>query len=649
MSRVVARSAQALIDLAILSLAFWAAFFVRFDGELPLQMFKRLMFLWPYAVAFQYLLLATFGVPRFAWRYVGLREASHILGATGTAASAFLVARLVAAELVPTLGHAQYALLPIGVILIDFALAFLGVTGVRAVRRLLGERAEHERRRAAEHVVPTMLVGAGQAGLLVVKELATRPDLGMRPVGFLDDDALKVGTVVHGVPVLGTTADLEKLCKKHGAREVLIAIANAPGPQIRRIKELCDAAGLPAKIIPGIYEIVGGQVNLSRIRDVSIEDLLGREPVDLDMDAISASMKGRTVLVTGAGGSIGSEICRQVCRFEPAKLLLVEQAENSLFHVHRELVAAHPALASRVVPCIADITDAARMEGLFRAHEPEVVFHAAAHKHVPMMEWNPGEAVKNNVFGTKALADLSHAHRVRRFVMISTDKAVNPTSVMGCSKRIAEIYVQALSQRSETRFTTVRFGNVLGSAGSVIPIFQEQIARGGPVTVTHPEMKRYFMTIPEACQLVIQAGAMGEGGEIFILDMGEPVKIVDLARDLIRLSGLRPEDVAIEFSGMRPGEKLFEELSVADEVAEKTRHPKIFTGRIRPIDLETVVSRLSELRSLADGATPEELRAKFHELVPEYTPMVLEASPKEPAVEAEVAAVVARPAVAAAR
>ncbi len=299
------------------------------------------------------------------------------------------------------------------------------------------------------------------------------------------------------------------------------------------------------------------------------------------MDVISTAMKCHAVMVSGAGGSIGSEICRQVCRFGPAALLLVERAENNLFNIHRELSARFPGVVT--YPCVADVGDAARMEELFEAHRPTVVFHAAAHKHVPMMEWNPGEAVKNNVFGTKALADLADRSGVERFVMISTDKAVNPTSVMGVSKRVAEMYVQALSQHSRTRFVTVRFGNVLGSTGSVIPIFKEQIAAGGPVTVTHPEMKRYFMTIPEASQLVLQAGMMGEGGEIFILDMGEPVKIADLARDLITLSGFEPGvDVEIEFVGARPGEKLFEELSVRAENAEKTRHPKIFVGRFRP-------------------------------------------------------------------
>jgi FlaA1/EpsC-like NDP-sugar epimerase len=360
---------------------------------------------------------------------------------------------------------------------------------------------------------------------------------------------------------------------------------------------------------------------------VDIEDLLGREPVKLDLDAISRTLTGRTVLVSGAGGSIGSEICRQVSRMGPAKLLLVERAENNLFNIHRELLARYPGV--ELVPCLADVADQRRIEDLFAAHRPQMVFHAAAHKHVPMMEWNPGEAVKNNVFGTKILADAAQRFGVERFVMISTDKAVRPSSVMGVSKRTAEIYIQTLSQRCETRFVTVRFGNVLGSAGSVIPIFREQIAAGGPVTVTHPEMRRYFMTIPEASQLVLQAGAMGEGGELFILDMGSPVKIVDIARDLIRISGLEPDvDIKIEFTGVRPGEKLFEELTMASENATTTRHPKIFVGTLGSYRWDQVCRVIEELGQIADGE-PAAIRAKFRQLVPDYR--VPELTPLAPA------------------
>jgi FlaA1/EpsC-like NDP-sugar epimerase len=359
---------------------------------------------------------------------------------------------------------------------------------------------------------------------------------------------------------------------------------------------------------------------VSQLQAVKVHDLLGRDPVILDTEAISNFVRSRVVLVTGAGGSIGSELCFQVARFGPRKIVLVEQAENNLFQVHRALVRQFPDVP--VVPVIADICDPGRLSDVFEIEQPHVVFHAAAHKHVPMMEINPGEAIKNNVFGTKKVADLAVRHGVEKFVMVSTDKAVNPTSIMGVSKRVAEIYVQALSQQNatSTQFVTVRFGNVLGSVGSVIPIFTEQIAAGGPVTVTHPEMKRYFMTIPEACQLMLQAGAMGRGGEIFVLDMGEPMKIVDLARDLIRLSGFVPgDDIEIQFTGIRPGEKLFEELATGEESADKTQHPKIFVGKFRPYEWDRIQQGLAELESFMDSADRDGIKGAFSRLVPEYS------------------------------
>lgn len=582
MSRGLLRVSQFAIDVTVLALAFLVAFFIRFDGAPPPAMAARLLLSGPYVVALEYLVLVAVGVHRFSWRYVGLREVTRILFSMAVSSVVLVVARILAGNVEHPSPSVQHAVVPFGVLAINFVLGYLGIVGVRVVRRMTGERAESERRRFRDRpAVPTLLVGAGQAGVLVAREIAARPDLGLRPVGFLDDDRRKVGTIIQGLPVLGETSSLPEICAQRRAKQALITMANVPGSTIRRIRRLCDEAGIAVKIIPGVYEIVGGTVNLSRIRDINIEDLLRRDPVDLDVDGIAQHIAGKVVLTTGAGGSIGSELCRQICRFSPGAVILVERAENALFNIHRELTQAHPEL--NIVPCIADITDAARMDELIGVHKPSLVLHAAAHKHVPMMEWNPVEAVKNNVLGTKTVADIASRHGVPAFVMISTDKAVKPTSVMGASKRAAEAYIQALSQRSETRFVTVRFGNVLGSAGSVIPIFQEQIVQGGPVTVTHPEMRRYFMTIPEACQLVLQAGTMGHGGEIFILDMGEPVKIVDLARELIALSGFREgEDIEIVFSGVRPGEKLFEELATDEERAQKTGHPKIFVGTTEP-------------------------------------------------------------------
>jgi FlaA1/EpsC-like NDP-sugar epimerase len=623
MSGRLLRASQVAIDLVALALSFVAAYLIRFDGAPPAQMTARLFLTGPYVVVFEYLVLVAFGIHRYSWRYIGLREASRMALAITSGFVALLVIRLVVGEVSHSSWYAHQALVPIGVLLINFALTFLAVTGVRVARRMFGERAESGRRGAGNtQAVRTVLIGAGQAGLMVAREIAGRPDLGLRVVGFVDDDPRKVGTVMQGVRVLGETSKLPEICAKHKASQGLITMANAPGNTIRRIRRLCDEAGIPTKIIPGVFEMIGGRVNLSRIRDINIEDLLRREPVELDLAGIASGIQNKVVLTTGAGGSIGSELCRQICRFSPAALVLVERCENALFNIHRDLLASHPTL--RIIPCIADITDVSRMDELFSTYRPTLVLHAAAHKHVPMMEWNPVEAVKNNVLGTKTVADLASAHNVEAFVMISTDKAVNPSSVMGATKRAAEVYVQALSQRSTTRFVTVRFGNVLGSAGSVIPIFQEQIAQGGPVTVTHPEMRRYFMTIPEACQLVLQAGALGHGGEIFILDMGEPVKIVDLARELIALSGLQEgEDVDVVFSGVRDGEKLFEELSTDAEHAEKTRHPKIFVGRIEPGVWTDLVIQVGSLRDAVDRRNSALVLQTLSRMVPAYSGQAL--------------------------
>jgi FlaA1/EpsC-like NDP-sugar epimerase len=616
------RGVQAVVDVAALSSAYWLAFLFRFEFSISAQWLKVLLSTWPYIVVLHYLGLNLFRVPQMSWRYFGIGDVGRVFAALACSTAVLVIARFAATFTYEGVGIIG---IPLGVIAMTFVLGFLGLVGMRALRRLHGEARERARRVAGDEGHRVLLIGAGQAGVMVAREIANRPDLGLYPVGFLDDDPAKIGTSIGGLTVLGATKDVAAIAaRKHVAR-VLITIANAAGDQIRRITERCRDAQLDTKIIPGIYEIVGEKVNLSRIREVAIEDLLGREPVHLDEEIVGASIRSRSVVVTGAGGSIGSELCRQICRFGPARLVLVERYENALFEIHRELTSAFPQVP--IEPRIADVCDVARMEQVFADGKPELVFHAAAHKHVPMMEWNSTEAIKNNVGGTRVVADLADRHGAQRFVLISTDKAVNPTSVMGASKRVAELYVQALSRRSQTRFVTVRFGNVLGSAGSVIPIFREQIARGGPVLVTHPEMRRYFMTIPEATQLVMQAGAMGDGGEIFILDMGEPVKILDLARDLITLSGLRPDhDIEIRFSGVRPGEKLFEELSTSAEHAEKTKHPKIFigvaagggAGRAKAATWEQVVGGIDELLEVARTNRAERLRGSLSALVPEY-------------------------------
>jgi FlaA1/EpsC-like NDP-sugar epimerase len=609
-SRFFLRSTQHFVDALIVATAFVGAFLLRFDGELPEQMLKRMVFLLPYVVVIRMFVLFATGVQRFAWRFVGMRETGRIFQAVLVSSGIFVFLRVVGEQLQAISPRAQYMVIPYGVILIDLLLAFLGTTGVRILWRLRNERKSRARHHAPVHAgspARALLVGAGSAGVQVARELTARPDMGLMAIGFLDDDAMKRGSELHGVRVLGATSELAKIVDEHQVAEVIITIAHASAAEIRRIVGLCDEAQIPTKIIPGLHEILDGRVELSRIRKVSINDLLGRDAVSLDLDLVGSFIAGKSILVTGAGGSIGSELCRQIARLDPEKLVLVERAEPSLFQIHREL---HGTFANL------DIVPA--MRTLFEIHRPAIIFHAAAHKHVPLMEINAGEAIKNNVFGTRTVAQAAHEFESETFVLVSTDKAVNPTSIMGSTKRVAEVVVQAMGQESDTRFVAVRFGNVLGSAGSVIPIFREQIAQGGPITVTHPEMVRYFMTIPEASQLVVQAGAMGQGGEIFALDMGEPVRIVDLAEDMIRLSGLEPhEDIEVTFSGVRPGEKLFEELGFDAEAMDKTRHPKIFQGNLAPMSIERVASGLENLSACRSSQGRDQVMEALRELVPE--------------------------------
>jgi len=439
-------------------------------------------------------------------------------------------------------------------------------------------------------------------------------------VGFIDDDPAKRGTHIHGMPVLGTVEQLPKICNERKIEEIAIATPSASHQQLRRVVQVCEGTAIRFSTVPSLTDIASGKLRVSQIRKVEINDLLGkfgREVVELDLDLIEAFARDKVILVTGAGGSIGSEMCRQLCNFNPRLLLLLEQAENPLFYIERELRRKFPLLDVKTLIC--NITDKVRVVKVFEKYKPQVVIHAAAHKHVPLMEINACEAIKNNVAGTQIVADAADSCGATNFVMISTDKAVNPTSIMGSSKRIAEMYIQDLSRTSETQFVTVRFGNVLGSDGSVVPIFKKQIAEGGPVTITHPEMKRYFMTIPEASQLVLQAATMGKGGEIFVLDMGEPVKIVDLARELITLSGFKPgEDIEMSFTGPRAGEKLFEELSIEGEDMQHTRHPKIGIWKNIPMDRDKLRAGIDELATIARAGTHSGIVDKIKELVPEY-------------------------------
>ncbi len=548
------------------------------------------------------------------WRYVGISDLLGICGASLLSTFIlvilwFIIGNLPAVRMYLPDGLERPAE---GVCVADMFATIFMMGGLRLIVRLYFEEF---RTTEAGRLKRYLIVGAGNAGEALLREILRMPVAQYDVVGFIDDDPVKHDTRIHGIPVLGTVEQLPAICEDRKIEELAIAMPSASPKQLRRVIQVCEGTKLKFTTVPSITDIASGKLRVSQTRPVNINDLLGRESVQLDLDLIEAFVKDKTILVTGAGGSIGSEMCRQLCNFKPGLLLLVEQAENPLFYIERELRSRFPGVSIEGLIC--NITDANRINDIFAACKPQVVIHAAAHKHVPLMELNAGEAIKNNVAGTQIVADAADRYNADNFVMISTDKAVNPTSIMGSSKRIAEMYIQDLSTTSKTHFVTVRFGNVLGSDGSVVPIFKKQIAEGGPVTITHPEMKRYFMTIPEASQLVLQAATMGKGGEIFVLDMGEPVKIVDLAKELITLSGFKPgEDIEIIFTGPRPGEKLFEELSIEGEDMQRTRHPKISIWKNIPLDRDQLRSGMQEL--LNNGKTHEEISRKIKELVPEY-------------------------------
>ena len=465
----------------------------------------------------------------------------------------------------------------------------------------------------------TLIFGAGKAGQLIAREIRSNQNLQLDLVGFADDDPRKRKSSFQGLKVLGGQTDLAGIISDQGIDEIIIAIPSATGAQIRSIVECVRSVDVSFKILPSVGDLIDGSTSVQQLRSVKLEDLLGRQPITLDQVQISEYLDGKKVLVTGAGGSIGSEICRQVVKFKPEKLILFENAETPLFLIENELLAVCSDI--EIIPVIGDIRNPARINVIFSEQKPQVVFHAAAYKHVPMMENNPAEAVNNNVRGTMLLADAADRFAVETFVMVSTDKAVRPTNVMGASKRVAELYVQSLARQSKTRYVTTRFGNVLGSNGSVIPTFKEQIKNGGPLTVTHPEVTRFFMTIPEATQLVLQAGSMGKGGEIYLFDMGEPVKIVHLAEELIRLSGLQPnEDIEIVYTGLRPGEKLYEELLLAEEGTLPTHHDKICVASSAPPPRDTLLPELEKLFAAAKALNLAEVKSQLRVIVPEYQP-----------------------------
>lgn len=463
-----------------------------------------------------------------------------------------------------------------------------------------------------------LLVGAGTAGHLVINEIKENPQMKKRVIGILDDDKNKVGRKIHNIKILGTTDDVGKIVEEYDIDEIIIAMANITKEEKKKVIEKCQKTKCKLKILPGIYEIIDGKVDIKKIRDVDIEDLLGREPIKTNLKEISDYVENKVVLVTGGGGSIGSELCRQIATFRPKHLIIVDNYENNAYAIQQELIRKYDNKLN-LSTIIASIREEVRMEEIFKTYRPEVVFHAAAHKHVPLMENSPSEAIKNNIFGTYKVASLSDKYEVKRFVLISTDKAVNPTNIMGATKRAAEMIIQTLNEKSKTEYVAVRFGNVLGSNGSVIPLFKKQIEEGGPVTVTHPDIIRYFMTIPEAVGLVIQAGAMAKGGEIFVLDMGDPVKIVDLANNLIKLSGFEPGvDMKIEYTGLRPGEKLYEELLMSEEGLTSTANEKIFIGKPVNFSTEKVKENLEVLKKIVDNEDIAMIDSVMREFVTTY-------------------------------
>jgi len=610
---------QVVLDLSLLLAAFVAAYSLRFDFHIPPAEVRNFLTQLPLVVLLQFVAMTMAGARGSIWRYTDL---AHLKSFFYAAIGSFIIVALLRLALPPV--HQAWRV-PLSVNLVDTLLAFGGAFCMRVMRRAEYEYTK-KRLQLKEHINgkgngqlkrPVLLIGAGRAGMLAAKEMEARGDLDLQIKGFVDDDRAKLGRlVVQSQRVLGDTQDLPELVRSLGIDHVIITVAHASRHQIHRIVKICEEIPVKVRIIPQLYEIIEGRVEISRLRDVQIEDLLGRDPVQLDLESLNKELAGKTVMVTGAGGSIGAELARQVLRFSPARLLLVERAEFALFEIDHELKAANP--TQSILPLVADIGDEPRMRSIFSSYRPHVVIHAAAHKHVALMELNPTEAVKNNVLNTRLVAELAGEFKTEVFVLVSTDKAVRPASMMGASKRTAELVVQDLNGEYQTRYVAVRFGNVIGSAGSVIPIFQQQIRNGGPLTITDGRMKRYFMTIPEAAQLVLQASAIGRGGEVFILQMGEPVRIMDLAETLITLSGFKPhEDIKIVEIGMRPGEKLFEELKFETEETVPTSHPKIFINKLATLEPETVriaLKRLSELVRDKDG---DGLRRFLHELLPE--------------------------------
>ena len=600
-----------LLAASMLLLCRWLAYQLRFDFDVPERYQVQLDRHWYWVVWLQLGCLLVFRQFSGIYKYFSLPDVRRLAYATACSGLALYGLRYLDIGFSP----------PKGVIVVQCLLGFLAIGAMRSAWRLTLERVYPRLNHRGLRQRKVAVIGAGDVGASLVRELFSRPNLGMVPVAFFDDAPHKWRSNIHGIPVIGPPETLERRAAKLGIEEVVIAMPSAPARRLGEVVTLLQEARLKHVTVPSIDQRASGTPSISRLRPVNIEDLLGREAIDLRLNQIENVLNSRVVLVTGAGGSIGGELCRQVAAFHPRRLVLLDQSEVQLFQIEQELIKlGHGGL---IVPVIADVLDRPRMVSVLGEHQPAVLFHAAAHKHVGMMESQPGEAIKNNSIATARLARLALEHHVARFILISTDKAVNPTSVMGASKRLAEVYLQALAKANlgQTKFVAVRFGNVLGSSGSVVPIFERQIAEGGPVTVTHPEVVRFFMTIPEAVGLVLQSCAQGQGGEIFVLDVGKPVKIADLARQMIRLSGLQPgRDIEIKFIGLRPGEKIFEELRHLRANCADTAHPRIKRLAGEPIPLEQVTRQLSQMQKAHLTASVDDLKLMLKDILAEYTP-----------------------------
>jgi FlaA1/EpsC-like NDP-sugar epimerase len=595
-----------LIDTALVNLAYLLSFYYRFSFNIPneyLNNFMKnegIMFL---IYAFIFIL---FRIYKSLWEFAGTDEFLIAIAGVIIASSINVVVSSFMGRELPLSIHTLAAVFSI-LFICGFRITF------RIYRRILIILGGTE----VKQYTRVMVIGAGSAGAHILKEMKRHKELGYRPVAVIDDNPLKIGTIISGVTVCGDRYKIQQVAKEKMIKLIIIAVTTLKDNDKKEIIEICKNTGCKLKIVPGPYEIIDGRYPLSKVRDIDVEDLLGREAVKLEMEGISKYVENKVVLVTGGGGSIGSELCRQIVRFNPKQLIIIDAYENNAYDIQRDLSDNYPALNLKVL--IATIRDRNRLDKVFKIYKPELVFHAAAHKHVPLMEESPCEAVKNNVFGTLNLSECADKYGVQRFIMISTDKAVNPTNIMGASKRICEMIIQGMDKVSKTEFVAVRFGNVLGSNGSVIPLFKKQIARGGPITLTHKEITRFFMTIPEAAQLVIQAGAFAKGGEIFVLDMGEPVRIYDLACELIKLSGLEPEkDIEIKITGLRPGEKLYEELLMSEEGLGNTKHEKIFIEEPMYYSMEELRMKLKELRKALELENEEDMFYKVAEIVPNY-------------------------------